>query len=306
MKIQIKNIICTTDLSEFSNQAIPLGVALAKEFDAKLHLCHVFHSDPYTSYEDVMVDTQEKIRRIATDYAFEKLKQMIGEVEVNWEPLVTVGGVAEEIERITKEKCGDIVISATQGRSGVPRLIMGSVTGRLMRTLPCPLLSVQGTGKDLVDQEKQDIRLRRILVGCDFSPDSNLAFQYALSLAQEFQSEIHLVHVIEPPVYKDLFKSAVEPGEKMRQDLRIQLNQKLNQMIPEEIRNWCTPSTLLLAGSPHEELTKYGVLNDMDLIVLGVRGHGLAETLLVGSTTDRVIRKASCPVLSVRPAIQCV
>jgi nucleotide-binding universal stress UspA family protein len=225
-------------------------------------------------------------------------------MEVNWEPLVTVGPVAEEIVRITKEKRGDIVISATQGRSGVPRLVLGSVTERLMRTLPCPLLSVQGTGKVLVDAEKQDIRLERILVGCDFSPDSNLAVQYAISLAQEFQSEMHLVHVIEPPVYKDLFKSAVEPGEKVRQDLRIQLKQKLEGMIPEEIRNWCTPSTLLLAGSPHEELTKYGVIHDMDLIVLGVRGHGLAETLLVGSTTDRVIRKASCPVLSVRPAVQ--
>ena len=122
MKVQIRNIICTTDLSEFSNQAIPLGVALAREFDAKLFLCHVINSNPYTSYEDVIVDTEEKLRRIATDYAFEKLKQMIGEEEVNWEPLISVGGVAEEIERITKEKCGDIVISATQGRSGVPRI----------------------------------------------------------------------------------------------------------------------------------------------------------------------------------------
>ena len=59
---------------------------------------------------------------MTTDYAFKKFKQMIGEEEVNWEPLITVGGVAEEIARIAKEKCGDIVISATQGRSGVPRI----------------------------------------------------------------------------------------------------------------------------------------------------------------------------------------
>jgi nucleotide-binding universal stress UspA family protein len=59
-----------------------------------------------------------------------------------------------------------------------------------------------------------------------------------------------------------------------------------------------------LAGHPHQELTKYAVVQRMDLIVLGVRGHGLVETLLVGSTTDRVVREAPCPVLTVRPIAQ--
>jgi nucleotide-binding universal stress UspA family protein len=71
-------------------------------------------------------------------------------------------------------------------------------------------------------------------------------------------------------------------------------------MVPEEARAWCTPVPTLLAGAPHEELTKYAVVNDIDLIILGVRGHGLVETVLVGSTTDRVIRRAPCPVLSVQ------
>ena len=72
-------------------------------------------------------------------------------------------------------------------------------------------------------------------------------------------------------------------------------------MVPEEARTWCNPVTALLAGQPHEELIKYAVVNDIDLIVLGVRGHSLVETLFVGSTTDRVLRRAPCPVLSVQP-----
>ncbi len=70
-------------------------------------------------------------------------------------------------------------------------------------------------------------------------------------------------------------------------------------MVPEEARNWCTPQTRILEGRPYEELGRYAKAEDMDMIVLGVRGHGLVKTLLLGSTTDRVARQAPCPVLSV-------
>jgi nucleotide-binding universal stress UspA family protein len=87
------------------------------------------------------------------------------------------------------------------------------------------------------------------------------------------------------------------------QDLASDLKEKLSNMVPEEARTWCKPVINLLAGQPHEEITKYALVNSVDLIVLGVRGHTLVETLFVGSTTDRVMRRAHCPVLSVQPAI---
>ena len=74
-------------------------------------------------------------------------------------------------------------------------------------------------------------------------------------------------------------------------------------MVPEDALNWCTPKTVLLAGQPYEELSKYAVVQDVDLIVLGIRGRSLVETLLVGSTTARVVRRSSCPFLSVRPTV---
>jgi nucleotide-binding universal stress UspA family protein len=299
MKIQMDNIVCTTDFSDLSNQAVPMGIALAKEFNAKLYLCHVIEWPP-TGYGEAYIEFEEILQR-TEDYALKELSQLIGDVGIDWEPVTMEGHVANEITRIAKEKHADLVVSSTHGRSGLKRFMLGSVTERLIRSLPCPVLSVHGKEIEFSDIEKQEIRFRKILVGCDFSADSNLAFQYALSLAQEFQSELHLAHIIEPPVYRDQFEAAAEVGEKLRQDLREQLNHKLVDMVSEEALIWCTPKTILMAGSPQEELIKYALLNDIDLIVLGVRGHGLAETLLMGSTTDRVVRKASCPVLSVRP-----
>lgn len=305
MRVQIKNIICSTDFSDYSNHAVLYGIALAKEFGAKLYMCHVIERPSAVTYGEHIPDSSKQQIEIR-DYAHEKLKELIGKQPVEWEPLVTIGRTANEIARLAKEKGMDLAISATHGRSGLKRLILGSVTERLMRTLPCPLLAVRSPEGGFVASARQEIGFQKILVGCDFSPDSNLAFQYGLSLAQEFQSQLHLAHVIKPPVYEVSLKPKMEPGEEFRQSLYDQLNDKLTNMVPEEARNWCAPKITLLAGQPYEELTKYAVVHNIDLIVLGVRGHGLVETLLIGSTTDRVVRQAQCPVLSVSPSVKFV
>jgi len=292
MRVRIKSIICTTDFSDLANHAVPYGIALAKEFGAKLYLCHVIELTSTGMYGEAVVAFENQQNR------------MTGEEPIDWEPLITMGHVADKISSLAEEKDVDLVISANRGRSGLKRLILGSVTERLMRVLPCPLLIVRCPKHDFAASAKQEIKFQRILVGCDFSPDSNLAFQYGISLAQEFQSDLHLAHVIEPPVYKDLLKPAIGAGEKDQQDMRDQLNEKLTEMVPEDALNWCSPKTVLLAGQPYEELSKYAVVQDVDLIVLGIRGRSLVETLLVGSTTARVVRRSSCPVLSVRPTVQ--
>jgi Universal stress protein UspA and related nucleotide-binding proteins len=296
----LKNIICSTDFSDNSNQAVPYGIALAKKFRARLYMCHVIDLSAITAYGEI-ISYPGAQQNLIMNYTHKQLKQLIGEEPIEWEPLIIIGHAADEIVNMAKEKNVDLTIVTTHGRSGLKRLILGSVTGRLMQTLPCPLLIVRSSESNLASDENQEIEFKRILVGCDFSPDSVLAFQYGLSLAQDFQSELHLAHVIEPTIYKDLTK---KPVEKPQDDLRDSLSKRLTSMVPEEVYNWCTLKTTLLAGQPHEELTKYAVVNDVDLIVLGVRGHSMVETLFVGSTTDRVARRALCPVLSVRAAIQ--
>jgi len=303
MRVQVKSIICATDFSDHSNHAVTYGIALAKEFGAKLYVCHVIDLVSADMYGTGFSDPLEQKNRI-TDYSIEYIERLIGEQPFVWEPIVKIGHTAHEIARVAEEKDVDFAVLATHGRAGLKRFVLGSVTERLMQTLTCPLLIVRNPKRDLVLPAVQEIRPQRILVGCDFSPDSNLAFQYGLNFAQEFQSELHLAHVIQTPVYKDLLMPAVEPKEGLQQDLRDQLKEELLNMVPEEARHWCTPITTLLAGQPYEELTKYVVIHNVDLTVLGIRGHSLVETLFVGSTTDRVIRQAPCPVLSVRPTTQ--
>jgi nucleotide-binding universal stress UspA family protein len=172
--MQLNSIICATDFSDYSNHAVRYGIALAKEFSAKLYVCHVVDLPSVGMYGETIPDPVEQQNRIM-NYTHEQINELINEVSVDWEPLVTIGHAASEIVRLAKDKRVDLAISATHGRSGIKRFILGSVTERLMRTLPCPLLVVRSTEHDFVTPANQEIRLKRILVGCDFSPDSSLA-----------------------------------------------------------------------------------------------------------------------------------
>ena len=303
MRKQFKNILCATDFSDFSNHTVTYGVALAKEFEAKLIICHVIDLSSVAIYGEFQLDPVGQQDRIMED-ANAQLEELTGNQPVAWEPLITVGKPADEIARAVNDRQIDLVITATRGRSGLKRIILGSVTERLMRTLTCPLLVMSSPEHENANTGKQEFKLNKILVGCDFSPDSDQAFNHGLSLAQEFQSELHLAHVIEPPSQPDLIRDETSVTIEIQEDYRVILTNKLKDMVPEEAGNWCTPQTSLLEGQPYEELVNYAETNDIDMIVLGVRGHGLVKTLFLGSTTDRVVRRSPCPVLSVSSKVQ--
>lgn len=295
MRMRFRSIVCATDFSDFSNRTVPYGVAIAREFGAKLYVCHVVDLTALTIYGEFQIDPvgqQERIRQEADA----QLKKMLAPHQIDWEPLIAVGQPAAEIARIAEEKGIDLVISATRGRSGIKRLILGSVTQRLIRILGCPLLAVHSPEQGFIDSGAGAIRLKKITIGCDFSADSVLALNYGLSLAQEFEAELHLVHVVEPPVYEEF----LTPGEQAEKFvLTDAVKQKLEGLVSEEARNWCSLKPVVLRGRPYEELVAYAMAEEMDMIVLGVRGYGLVKSLLMGSTTDRVVRNAPCPVLAV-------
>ena len=291
MKVRFKKILCTTDLSDLSNTSITYGMALAQEFNAKLFVAHVVDLTSAVAYGEVLFAPAE-IQEKTVVFAKEQIESQMRNASCDWETIVPIGHPADEIFNIVETQGIDLVISATHGRTGLKRIVLGSVTGRLMRSLPCPFMIVRR-------KENQTAFFKRILIGCDFSQDSNLAFEYGLSLAQEFQSELHLVHVMETDDYRDLLKNGKEAQSESKE--QEESRERMRQMLPAESYNWCQPKLVLLAGRPFEEITKYALFNHIDLIVLGIRGHNLIETLFAGSTTDRVSRQSPCPILSVCP-----
>lgn len=299
MGTQLNRIMCTTDFSDYGNQTVFYGIALAKVFNAKLYVCHVIDIAFVDIYGESLLNPVEQRKRITT-FAHEQIKALMADRKLEWEPLVVVGRPEDEISRLVEEHKADMVIAASHGRAGLKHFILGSVTERLMRTLRCPLLILRPMNQTSGISEYQEIELKRILVGCDFSPDSDLAFEYALNLAQRFRAELHLVHVMTVAIHKYTWlESSFESREQFDQEIKARYKEKMQKMVPEEALSWCRPYTELLIGQPHKEMNKYVNANNIDLIVLGTRGAGIIETLFVGSTTDRLVRQAKCPVLSV-------
>ena len=301
MRVRLETILCTTDFSDYSNQTVSYGAAIAKEFDAQLLICHVIDLQFAAIYGTVHFLPPD-LQSQSVETARERIEELMADYAVPWEAAVSTGPPADEIARIIQDRPIDLAIAATHGRTGLKRFLLGSVTERLMRSLKCPLLVVRETPPELKPDPARGLRFEKILVGCDFSPAANAALEYGVSLAQEFEAELHLMHVLEPQVYSDFLAASIDgvPGSTTT-DIKAELDHRLAGLITPEVMNWCRVKTVVTEGRPFETLTGYAVEQGVDLVVLGVRGHGVVETLFLGSTTDRVIRKAQCPVLSVNP-----
>ncbi len=306
--------MCAIDFSGFAPLILSYGKAMAREFNANLTICHIIQDTVMLSSHAHAGFSTEEVTAQRIEDAKEAIQYLAEQEDINATPLVSLGHPADEVTRLSKKKDIDLVIAATHGGSGIKRFLIGSVTDRLVKTLECPLLVLHSQDQARADRAK--LPLERILVGCDFSQGSKLAFDYALSLAQEFEAELHLVHVIKPRPHtpltppgkvefrEDNYPFFPEDDEKKDTEyhryLLDHMEERLTRMIPEQSRHWCTPVSRIRQGEPYRELLDYTVDHHIDMIVLGVHGHSLLEKFLVGSTTDRVISRADCPVMAVR------
>ncbi len=146
------------------------------------------------------------------------------------------------------------------------------------------------------------IKLKRILLATDFSECSDHALKYACEFAEAFSAELHLMTVFEPPTaaYAE-FGIGYVGVEEVEQGLVSQLSNKLNGY-PETVwRNKLNVTRSVRTGRPFVEIVRYAKEMDIDLIVIGTHGRGAIAHMLMGSTAERVVRKAPCPVITVHP-----
>jgi nucleotide-binding universal stress UspA family protein len=143
-----------------------------------------------------------------------------------------------------------------------------------------------------------EVDLNRILVAHDFSADSKLALKYGVSLAQEYQAELHLLHVLSKEERDQPKVAWAQAGsESGYKSAALQLQ----AAIPKEAFLWCKIVNTVSDGNAHQEVLTYAKEHDIDLICVGAGGTRFVLGVLFGSNTDRVLREAPCPVLVARP-----
>jgi nucleotide-binding universal stress UspA family protein len=302
--VTINRILCPIDFSEHSRRALDHAVAIARWYDASVTALYVFSPAPMAAvgpgsvmFEPIVL-TDIDFQRLGDDVrAFAAAETASGVV---LHTVVRQGLPATEIDSYAREMRADLIVVGTHGRSGVERLVLGSVAERLLRRAPCPVLTVPAGLPDAVPATAPVFK--RVLCPIDFSEPSMLALEYALSMARESDACLTILHVatfsIDPPMFE-----VMDPGMSVAEFKRrttADLESRLRATVPADADDYCQVDTMLATGHAGQEVVRIAVESHTDLIVMGVRGRGAVDLTLFGSTTQHVVRAASCPVLTIR------
>lgn len=147
---------------------------------------------------------------------------------------------------------------------------------------------------------KRVINLKKILVPIDFSDYSKNALKYAVPFAKQFGAEIILVYVVEPTIYPADFSFGQVGFPSIEEEIYKRGKTELEKLSEKEIQGIVQARTRVETGKPFVEINRVAKEEEVDLIIIATHGHTGVEHILFGSTAEKVVRKAPCPVLSVR------
>jgi nucleotide-binding universal stress UspA family protein len=297
--IRIRQILCPVDFSPFARRALDYAAVLARWYEAELTVLHIsplmptlFGMEPAVNAATLAPFDREALGR--------ELLKFVGET-ANATPrpqlLVRSGPAAATVLGYAVENNTDLIVLGTHGRTGFERFMLGSVTEKVVRKATCPVLTVPRSASETPERPL----FGRILCGVDFSPASDRAARYALSLAQEAKGHVTLLHVLEWLPDASFAKYPGFDVDHFRRSLRTDARARTEALVPEEARAWCDVDARVVCGKPYEEILRIAHDDAADLVVLGVHGHGPIDRVLFGSTPQQVVRQAQCPVLTIRP-----
>ncbi len=279
-RLELKNILFTTDFSESSEAALPFALAFARHYESTLCLAHVNRPESYPLVppEAIVVPFEESF-----EYSQEEMDYLAARLgNVPHRILVDRGEIREVVPEMIVKNRIDWVVLGTHGRTGLRKLLMGSVAEQILRLSPVPVLSV---GPRVYRKPTGDLDLHNIVCAVPCLPGSEHPVAYAFSLAQEHQAHLTLLHVVEPV-------APVQPREQWNFGRTLEL---LAEMVPPGADLWCEPELKVEMGDPADELLAMARGRGVGLIVES-KGAAHSRTRAVAY---RVASQAHCPVLTV-------
>ncbi len=291
VRLSLKNILLLTDFSEPSELAVPFAIGIAREYESKVYAMHVLTPVPLAyatpesaaaAIEGLEEGAQAGMQRVDA--------QLVG---VPHETMLVRGeSVWSQVEQALSEWEIDLVILGTHGRTGTVKLLLGSVAEEIFRRAGVPVLTI---GPSVRKGFHSSGQFRRVLFATDFTTESQAAAPYAISMAQEHQARLLLLHVMRDPDFNT--------RKRTPEDSVANVMHQLYEMVPPEAELWCRPEATVRFGNPAERILEAAEELEADLIVLGVRdaaGDLGAATHLERTTAHKVVAHAPCPVLTVR------
>lgn len=290
-RLVLKNFLFLTDFSEPSELAVPFAVALTREYEAKLHALHVLTPAPLAypspdsagaAIDGIEEGAQVEIQRLDSQLVGISHETILDRAESVW----------SAVQKVLAERDIDLIILGTHGRTGAMKLLLGSVAEEIFRRAGVPVLTI---GPSVKSGTHNGGRFHRVLYATDFTPEAQAGAPYAISMAEENQARLLLLHVMRDPAERTVDQTA--------QDSAANVMHQLYEIVPGSAEIWCRPEATVRFGPPAERILDAARELDADLIVLGVRDPGKrmgAATHLERATAHKIVANAACPVLTIR------
>jgi nucleotide-binding universal stress UspA family protein len=286
--IRLRNILFATDFSSASAAALNHALSIARRYDARVYISHVIRPDAYQLVPPEAVAMASEQTRL---YAEQHMAQLLvsGRLrDIPHQVLLEQGELWSTLAKLLDQHEIDLIVVGTHGRTGVRKLLLGSAAEEIFRMSHRPVLTV---GPHVAGEVPMESSLHRILYATDFTTHSDRASAYALSLAQEHQAHLTLLHVVQGAT------DVSAPGHAKLTEFFLR---QMQQMIPDEADLWCEPELRVDFGTAADEILRVASEQGADLIVLGVRRSATFAGHLPPATAYKVVCQAASPVLTVR------
>lgn len=299
----LKTIVAATDLSETAGIGVRWATEIAHDHGSGLHLLHAVNlSGLAMDHTSMQADLHEKLRQAAEERLAELAAEARKRVE-RVECVVEFGEPSSAITRTASELCADLIVVGTRGLRGLDHLLLGSTAERVVQRAACPVLTVHPQDAD------RQRPVRRILVATDLSEESRRAAEWSLSLLAETpeESQVFLLHSYHVPYefgVEGAYGSAAA-GLQLWKGVDIDVRKRLDKFAAPLRRNGIEVKLLAIEGYPPEVIVDQAELLQVDLVAMGTHGRTGLSHVLLGSTAERVVQKATCPVLTVRRESAC-
>ncbi len=285
MPSDIKSLVCIVDFSALSRSGLELGMNLAQRFKSELLVFHavnlpgdqIYGSD----YADIKPRRHERLTQARRQ--MDDLMKSAG----NAFSLVVCGDPVEELVRLAAGRRIDMIIAPSKGISGLKRLFTGTIVERLVRRIDCPVLVTRPD-----TQTKQRICPHPVVAGISLDGQHSILAWSALA-ARLFDTRLHLVHILEAP--PDIEN---EPYEIAQHRLQTKISEDLLALSHTADMQSDRITAAVLTGTPGEVIDAYAAEVHAGMIVVGVRRTGVLKKTLVGSTTEALLRRSPCCILT--------
>lgn len=286
--LDIQTILCPTDLSEASLQALPMATRFAQTCGADLHLLniHLLHS---------VSGADENVPFPGEAEAREALEASAGGIKWNQVVHRVERGInaAPAILSYAEEHGIDLIVMGSHGRRGFRRLVLGSVTAEVVRHASVPVLVVRHEAGTEPPRE-----IDRIIVPVDFSSPTGRVLEVASGLASSFGVPMDIVHAVEPIPYVQMSYPVAIDHEEFKTHAQRQLEE-----VAAGVEYAGKVRTHTLIGLADQVIMEAAADTPAPLVVMSSHGRGGLARALLGSTTERMLRHAPCPVLVMRAEI---